>query len=1124
MRTFNLCRIAFIRGALPGRGLSRGEFLRGVSLGLVARTAFFILAALPFRGFAIDTHDTRMLGEPAISADHIAFIYAEDLWVANPDGSQPRRLTVSEGVESNPVFSPDGKTIAFSAQYDGNVDVYVIPVEGGVPKRLTWHPAADIVRGFTPDGKSVMFISQRSTFTRRYYQLFTVPLAGGPEKELEIPNAFYATYSPDGSRLAYTPIAPAFAQWKHYRGGSISHIWLFTFKDMGVEAIPQPPKGCNDASPVWIGNTVYFRSDRDGEFNLYAYDIGSREVRALTKFTDFPVLSLSGREGKLVFDQAGYLHEYDLAGSGEKKLTIGIAADLLEVRPRYASGARYIRQADISPSGSRVVFDFRGDIVTVPAEKGDYRNLTQTTGVHESWPAWSPDGKTIAYISDASGENAIHIRQEDGKGTVRVIKPGGAGFYAYLQWSPDSKKIAFTDNSRTLYILDLVTGAITRVDSDEMYFPGDFREIGSDWSADSHWLAYTKVTKTNFRQVYLYSIAGKRSYALTDGLSDATEPKFDPNGKYLYFFASTDAGPVLNWFDQSSADMRMTNAVYLVTLQKETISPLAKENDEEKGTASGSDTAHKAAAAGGSAAAASDGAGADKKPEGLRIDWEGIQDRIVDLPIKEGTISSLSVGKDEALYYVTYGDDGGMLHKYDLKKRKDQELFDVSGYQLSADRKKMLFVKDGNWFVVDAGAKPEPGKGPLAVNDIQVKVDPVAEWANIFDEAWRINRDYFYDPNMHGVDWQAAKKKYSAFLPDLSCRDDLNRLMQWMGSELSIGHHFILNGGDHPYALKTINGGLLGADYTIENGRYRLKKIYGGLNWNPKMRSPLTEPGVNARVGDYILAVNGQEVRGDDNFYRFFENTAGKIVELTIGPNPEMSGSRVVKVVPVADEGALRNRDWVEGNLKKVTEATNGKVAYVYVPNTAQEGHDYFKRYFFPQADRQAIIVDERFNSGGDLADYYIELLTRPHQAYWHTRYGMDFPSPLAAIPGPKVMLTDETAGSGGDMLPWMFHKFGVGTIIGKRTWGGLVGILGYPTLMDGGVITAPNVGIWTKDGFVVENVGVSPDIEVEQTPAEVIKGHDPQLEKAIQVAMQQLAEHPVETPVRPPFSVLGKN
>ncbi len=1073
-----------------------------------------MLAALPFTGFAIDTKDTRMLSQPAISGNHIAFIYAEDLWVANIDGSQPKRLTVDEGIESSPFFSPDGKLIAFSAQYDGNTDVYVIPTEGGVPKRLTWHPSFDAVRGFTPDGKSVLFASQRNTFSNRYAQLFTVPVTGGYETQLEIPNAFHATYSPDGKWMAYTPIPDVFKQWKHYRGGSIANIMLFSFADNSVVKIPQPAGGCNDTQPIWLGDKIYFRSDRNGEFNLYSYDIASKEIKKLTDYADFPVLYATGGDWKVIFERAGYLNIFDPATASAKKLTIGIAADLLELRPRFVKGANYIRTVDISPSGSRVVFDFRGDIVTVPAEKGDYRNITQTPGVHEKFPAWSPDGKSIAYFSDASGEYQLYIQSQDGKGDPKIFKLNGTGFYAYLMWSPDSKKINFTDNGRNLYVMDVASGGITKIDADDLYTPGPFRGIAGGWSADSKWIAYTKVTVTQFKQVYLYSLAQQKSFAVTDGLSDASEPLFDRDGKYLYFFSSTDAGPVINWFDQSSIDMRKTSSIYLVTLQKETVSPFAKESDEEKAVAEDKQESKKPA---------------DKKAKpteenkDLKIDWDGLQDRIVDLPIKAGNYAQLSVDNDGDLVYVSSTDDGtGTMHKYSFKKRADNEVVDMDGYVITADGKKMLYVKNGMWTISAAGEKPEPGKGMVNVNDIEVKIDPAAEWADMFDEAWRVNRDYFYDPGMHGNDWQAVKKKYAVFLPDLSCRSDLNNVFQWMFSELSIGHHFITDGGDRMYHPQMISGGLLGADYAVVNNKYQFKKIYGGLNWNPNLRSPLTEPGVNVKAGEYLLAVNGQEVSGADNLYKYFENTAGKIVELTVGPNADNTSSRVVKVVPVDNEFALRNRDWVEGNLRKVTEATNGQVAYVYVPNTAGEGHDYFKRYFYPQANRKAIIIDERFNGGGDLADYYINLLMNPYQANWHMRYGQDIKSPTASIQGPKVMITDETAGSGGDMLPWMFRKFKVGTLVGKRTWGGLVGILGFPEFIDGGTVTAPNVGIWTKDGFIVENVGIPPDIEVEQTPSEVIAGKDPQLEKAIEVALQQLKDNPQVDPVRPPFP--GKN
>ena len=1068
------------------------------------------LVVLPFTGFCIDTKDTRMLSQPAISGNHIAFIYAEDLWIANTDGSQPRRLTVDEGIESSPFFSPDGKLIAFSAQYDGNTDVFVIPAEGGVPKRLTWHPAADAARGFTPDGKSVLFASQRNTFSNRYAQLFTVPITGGHETQLAIPNAFHATYSPDGAWMAYTPIPDAFKEWKHYRGGSIANIMLFSFADNSVIKIPQPAGGCNDTQPIWLGNKIYFRSDRNGEFNLYSYDIASKEIKQLTDYNDFPVLYATGGDGKVIFERAGYLNIFDPVTASSKKLTVGIAADLLELRSRFVKGANYIRSADISPSGSRVVFDFRGDIVTVPAEKGDYNNVTQTPGVHEKYPAWSPDGKSIAYFSDASGEYQLYIQSQDGKGEPKVFKLNGNGFYAFLRWSPDSKKIDFTDNGRNLYVLDIGSGAINKIDADELYTPGPFRDIAGSWSGDSRWIAYTKVTATQFKRVFLYSVADEKSYPVTDGLSDASEPVFSRDGKFLYFFSSTDAGPVINWFDQSSIDFHKTSSIYLVTLQKETVSPFAKENDEEKAQVADKEESKKQA---------------DKKAKpandnkDIKIDWDGMQNRIVDLPVKADNFSQLGIDNDGNLVYISSTDDGtGTMHKFDFKKRADNEVVGMDAYVITADGKKMLYTNKGAWTISATGEKPAPGKGMVNVGDVEVKIDPPVEWADMFDEAWRVNRDYFYDPGMHGNDWMAIKKKYAVFLPDLACRGDLNILFQWMFSELSIGHHRVSDFGDRFYNPKTVSGGLLGADYTISNNRYQFKKIYGGLNWNPNLRSPLTEPGVNVKVGEYLLAVNGREVSATENIYSYFENTAGRIVELTVGPNPDNTSSRVVKVVPIDNEFALRNRDWVEGNLRKVTEATDGQVAYVYVPNTAGAGHDYFKRYFYPQVNRKAIIIDERFNAGGDLADYYTNLLMNPHQAYWHMRYGKDLKTPTASIQGPKVMITDETAGSGGDMLPWMFRKFKIGTLVGKRTWGGLVGILGFPEFIDGGSVTAPNVGIWTKDGFIVENVGVAPDIEVEQTPADVIAGKDPQLEKAIEIALQQLKDNPQTEPVRPPF------
>lgn len=1087
----------------------------------VSVLAILLLLSIPEILAAINTNDTRMLSQPAISANNIAFIYAEDLWISNADGTQPRRLTVDEGIESDPVFSPDGRMIAFSAQYDGNTDVFVLPVSGGIPVRLTWHPGEDLVRAFTPDGKYVVFASQRTVFSNRYYQFFRVPVGGGYPVQVEIPNGWSVSYSPDGSSIAYTPISPAYQQWKNYRGGRISNIWLYSFSSKSVVKIPQPAGGCNDADPMWINDKVFFTSDRNGEFNLYSYATGTKELKQLTFFNDFPVIKASAGNGRIIFEQEGLLHTYDPESDKASKLTVGIAADLLELRPRFVQGTNYIRSADISPTGSRVVFDFRGDIITLPAEKGDPRNITLTTSTHEKYPSWSPDGKSIAYFSDASGEYSLHIKQQDGKGEPRIIKLNGTGFYAYPKWSPDSKKIAFVDNGRNLYIADIESGIITKVDSDELYQPGVFRNLSGDWSSDSKWFVYTKVLKTYFKAVYLYSTGEMKSFPVTDGLSDASGPVFDPSGDYLYFFASTDAGPVVNWFDLSNQDMRMTNSIYLVTLRKDILSPFAKESDEEISKEEKTETETLAEKEKKSSKKAPP---AQEKQVTLKIDTDGLQDRIVSLPVKAGNYSNLGVAGNGEVLYIARNDDrqerSSKLRKFVLKERKDEEVMDLDGYIISSDRKKMFYSREQVMGITAAGKKPEAGKGILNPGTISLMIDPVAEWSQIFDEAWRINRDYFYDPGMHGADWNAMRTKYSKFLPDLACRSDLYKIIQWMCSELSVGHHRYSAAGERPNITQRVGGGLLGADYRINSGRYQISRIYGGLNWNPELRSPLTEPGLNVKTGDFILAVNGKDLTSEKSIFSFFENTDGKIVELTINDKPGYEGSRIIKVVPVASEYSLRNRDWVEGNLKKVTEATKGQVAYVYVPNTSTQGHEYFKRYFFPQADRKAIIIDERFNGGGSLADYYIDILQRPLQAYWNLRYGGDLKSPSASIQGPKVMIIDETAGSGGDMLPWMFRKFGVGTLVGKRTWGGLVGVLGFPEFIDGGSVTAPNLAIWTSDGFVVENVGVEPDIEIEQLPGDVMNGKDPQLEKAIEVALKELEKNPPAVPVRPPYPV----
>jgi len=1095
-----------------------------------------IIVLLLFASTSLLAEAPVLAQKPALSRTHIVFVYAADLWRVSRQGGVADRLTTGPGTETNPVFSPDGALMAFTGEYDGNIDVYVMPSDGGEPRRLTWHPSSDSVLGWTPDGKRILFASGRTAYSR-FAELFTVSLDGGLPEKLPLPMGFEGSFSSRGDKIAYVPLSRAFRVWKRYRGGLATPIWIADLKDSSIVKVPRT--NSNDFNPMWIGDKVYFLSDREGPVTLFAYDTGSGEVARVLENKGLDLKSASAGPGGIVYEQFGSLHMFDTSSGHSQKLSVTVSGDMTDARDKFVNVGSRLSSPSLSPNAVRAVFEARGEIISVPAEKGDFRNLTQSPGVMERYPAWSPDGRSIAYFSDESGEYMLHIRDQKGTEAVtRISLDKNPSFYYLPRWSPDSKKIAYVDCHLTVWYVDLESRKPVRVDKDRYY--GGTGDLIPNWSPDSNWLAYTKRLDNYLGTVFLFSLEDGKSTQITDGMSDARMPVFDPGGKYLYFTASTDSGASLQP-DIHSGFRTLTRSVYMAVLSKSDPSPFAPESDdeeiEEKPDKKTEDNADRSGPKKDAQEKSSDKIKADEEVE-VNIDLDGILQRILAVPLPAKTYVDLQTGSTGVLLALesvppvpgTFFSPGNTVHRFDLKQRRaDIIISGISSFEMARNGKKYLYSQRGRWSIADLRPMPpasasspppsaaRPSGKALATQTIQIKVKPREEWKQMYNEAWRFEREFFYDPDLHGLDLDGTRAKYAPYVDSIASRQDLNYLFAEMLGEMTVGH-LSVGGGDIPRADR-VSTGLLGADYQIENGLYRFARIFNGENWNPQFSAPLTQPGVDVNAGEYLLAVDGQEIKGTDNIYRFFEGKSGKQVVLKVGSNPSSEGARDITVVPVGSEASLRNFAWIEDNRRYVAEMTNGRAAYVYMPDTSFGGYTYFNRYFYAQVGREALIVDERFNGGGMLATDIIERFQRKMMSLVATRDGEDEVQPQGAIFGPKVMLINEFAGSGGDAMPWYFKRAKVGPLVGKRTWGGLVGRAGAPALMDGGFVTAPSSGVWSPDGhWIAENIGVLPDVEVELDPELVRQGKDPQLDKAIQIVMDELAKSPLPKPKRPAY------
>ena len=1063
---------------------------------------------------AVHAQGTRFLRQPDVSSSHIVFVHANDLWIVGREGGNAVRLTSSEGAETDPAFSANGRWVAFSGQYGGNTEVYVMPAAGGQPERITWHPAADIVQGWTSDG-AILFQSNREAAPTMMSKFYTVPPSGGLPRPLALPQAYLGEMSTGGEYIAYQEMVYYDREWRNYRGGRAQPVGIVSTSTW--ERITAPWEGERHMDPVWMDGVVYYLSERDWASNVWSFDPRIGVERQLTRHADFDVKSLGAGAGVVVYEQAGYLHELDPASGRTRKLEIRVAGDMNWARPRWEEvPPTRFQNIDLSPTGKRALFEWRGELFSVPAREGSWRNLTRTPGVADRHPAWSPDGSRIAWFNDAGGEYGLVVAEQDGSNPRRIDIPDPS-FYFRPAWSPDGTKLAFTDTHYRVLVLDVESGAVEHVDTDRYAHP--LRSMNPVWSPDSRWIAYARRLDNQLRAIFIHDTESRETHQITDGTVDAITPVWDASGEYLYFLASADYGLNTGWLDMTSYDRPVTRTLYLALLPAGEPSPFLPRSDEEEGEAQGESEETEQD---------KDATAGEPVPD-VEIDFEGINRRIVGAPgLPAKDYSGLVPGPRGSVFLTGTGGDverrGGdvdagdaTLLKYTVEERATEDFLTQaragspsvlarSAIAVSHDRKQLLYWSGSNWHVVGTEQPPGNGDGQLELGGMRLRVDPRAEYAQMLRDGWRFLRDFLYVDNQHGAPWEDVWDWYSAWLPDVRHRSDFNHLLDMLSGEVAVGHSYVF-GGDYP-ELENPRTGLLGVDLEEADGFYRIARIYAGDAWWPDTTGPLSMPGLEVAEGDYLLAVDGVELRPPTNPYRLLEGTAGRTITVTVSSSPSPDGGRDIVVEPMANESFQRLWAWVAASQARVDELSGGRLAYVWLPNTARNGYEFFNRMYYAQKDREGAVIDERNNGGGLAADYIVDMLDRKLTGYFNSPAGGRKPwtQPMGGLFGPKVMVVNESAGSGGDLLPYLFRFRGIGPLVGTRTWGGLVGSWDTPPLIDGGFFVAPRGGFFDVNGeWAVEGEGVSPDIEVRNDPAPVIEGGDPQLEAAVREALRLL-------------------